>query len=112
VDVSSWLVHVCTKKSRVGLGVKGDPAFGAASTFRARVEKKRSTVRSADGRETVTSHVLVTTTPINPDDVVWFPSIAGEAADDTTTIDAGRTPLAVEVATTKGGAGHLWQVYF
>ena len=112
MDVTSWMVHVCTKKSRSSTGAKGDPVLGSPSTFKARVEKKRTTVRSADGRETVSSHVLTTTSQILPDDVVWFPAIAGDTADDTSSLDAARTPLSVEVATTKSGAQYIWQIFF
>ena len=112
MNVTSWMVHTCTKKSRTGTGTKGDPVFGSPATFKARVEKARATSRFAGGRESQHTYVLVTETQILPDDVVWFPSISGEPADDTSNLSAGRTPQTVETATTKPGAQKLFQVFF
>jgi hypothetical protein len=76
------------------------------------VEKSRATSRFAGGRESQHNYTLVTETQIYPDDVVWFPSISGEPADNTALVSAGRTPAVVEVANTKSGASPLWQVFF
>lgn len=112
MDIRSWLVHTCTKKSRTGAGAKGDATYGTPTTFKARVEKSRAGTRSAQGKETEHEFVLLTNIEILIDDVIWFPSIAGEEADDLDDINDARTPINVEVVTDKAGITKVWQVYF
>jgi hypothetical protein len=100
-----------TKSSRTGTGSKMDPAYGSQSTFLARVEKKRTMVRSASGEHVLTSHVMACTTDVKLDDRVWFPAIAGESADDTSSVAASRSPVAVDAAAAMDGS-YLYQVYF
>lgn len=112
MDITSWLVHTCTKKSRTSTGSKGDATYGSATTFKARVEKSNAGVRSSSGKENLHQYVLMTNTLVLIDDVIWFPAVVGEAADDTSKISAGRTPSRIEAVTDKQGVTKLWQVYF
>ena len=112
MTLSSWLVHECTKKSRTGLGTKGDPEFGNATTFRARIEKTTRRIRFWNEQTKAAQFVMATDVEIKSDDVIWFPSIAGETADDTTVASAARSLILIESATSKPGALRLWQVYF
>lgn len=112
MDPTGWFIHTLTRKSKTGRNNKGDPTFGSASTFTGRVEKKRALVRSASGEMVATSHVVVTQTVLSDEDIVWFPSIAGEPADNTASNNAARTPVSIEVATNKDGSAALVRAYF
>lgn len=113
--LNAWLIHTVTRK-RLALtpnSGRGEPTYDAvASTIRARVEKKAVMVRRADGTYVQSSHVMATQAVVLMSDIFWFPSIAGEPADDTTKQAAARRPLAVPVATTKSGLEALFEVYF
>lgn len=108
----SWLIHTCTRKQRTGVSSKGDPQYGAATTFKARVEKKRAVIKQANGEEVQTQYVLATTTAIAYDDKIWLPDIAGDGADDTADDDDANMPVSVEVATDKIGNRKVYLVRF
>jgi hypothetical protein len=110
--IGPWLVHSVTRKRRTGVSSRGDPTFGSASTVRARVERKRTMVRDAGGKEVVSSARMALLDEPRLDDLYWLPSIGGETADDTTSDDAARSPLSIEVATNQTGNQKLWMVYF
>ncbi len=103
MNIAHWLKHTVTRKQRTGIGTKGDPTFGAATTFKAKVDKMSKTIRRSNGSTLKISHVLTTTTAISVDDQFWFPSIAGEPADDTTSADAARAPAEVNVSASPSG---------
>lgn len=111
----SWFVHTITVASydTRALGAKGDPAFKARRTFRGRIEKTNRLVKSESGREVVAAHVVATDDPtVTLQDRYWFPSIAGEPADDIEDAQRARSPISVEVATDKRGGRMLKQLYF
>lgn len=110
--LTSWLIHTCTRTQRTGVTSKGDPSYGASSTFRARVEKKRSMVAGADGKDVACEYVLATTTAIAYDDRIWLPAIGGEGADDTADLGDANLPKSIEVATNKLGTQKLYIVRF
>lgn len=113
MNIGRWLVHSVSRKRRTGEGAKGDPTFGAVDTIRCRVEKRAKRVRGADGVEVVSEFSLVTSTlNVSEHDVFWFPAIAGEAADVVGDTSTGRTPIAVERATTISGQAPFVTVYF
>lgn len=110
---SSWLIHTCTRAARTGVSSKGDPTYGAQSSFLARVEKQRRLVPTTDGKTVQTNYVLVTTTPIEYDDRIWLPSIiTGDTSDDASSDDEALLPVTVEVATDKIGNRKVWIVRF
>lgn len=112
--LAGWMIHTCTRKQRVAGPAtgKGDPTYGAASTFTARVEKARKLVKRADGTDVFSTHILATESNIEMTDIVWLPSIAGETADDTLYDSKGRRPISIVTATNKMGTQSLVQVYF
>ena len=110
--LGSWLVHSVTRKQRTGVSSKGDPTYGSATTFAARVEFKRKLVRKSDGVEVACVGSFTTQTPVKYDDIFWLPAVGSSPADDTTSTDAARQPLQIESAETKDGTQFLWQVYF
>jgi hypothetical protein len=110
--ISSWLVHTVTRKRRTGVGVKGAPVYGAATTHSARVEKTRKIVRSSDGRELVIEYEMAMLDEVKEDDQFWFPSINGEPADDTSNNDKARVPKFVQTARDKSGLRGFWRAGF
>jgi hypothetical protein len=110
--IGAWLIHTVTRKRRSGIGSKGDPSFGSATTVRARVEFTRKLVRSSDGKEVVSTSSMALLDEPQHDDIYWLPSVAGSPADDTASDDAGRTPISITGAVTKLGSQRLWMVYF
>lgn len=111
----AWMIHQVQRRRRTTsapVGDYGDPSYTAQIPIMARLEKRRATVRRGDGETVTAEYVMATLEECRMSDVFWFPSIAGEAADDTTDLGAARRPVAIEVATTKSGAESLWQVYF
>jgi hypothetical protein len=113
--ISAWLIHTVTR-ARVSSGTtptgKGDPTYAAQDTIAARVERQKRKVSRGDGEVVDTTHVMATDAEVRMTDVFWFPSIAGEAADDVTAMSRGRRPVSVVCATNKLGTQALWQVYF
>lgn len=101
--MGSWLVHTVTRKRRTGNNDDGTPAYGSAETLQARVEKRVAFMRNPDGKEVRVQHRIVVVEPVSYDDVFWLPSINGEPADDTSSMDDGRSPAAVEMAMNKPG---------
>lgn len=112
--LAPWFIHTVTmaRLSTSPNTGKGDPTYAAQTTIAARVEKVRKRVTRADGVEVMSTHVFATDVECRTSDRFWFPSIAGEAADDVTVAARGRRPLQVVVATDKLGLQSLWQVYF
>lgn len=108
----AWLVHTVSRKRVTGHSSAGDPTFGSLTTIRARVEKVRRIVRDAQGKEITAQYEMATLDEVRLDDTFWMPSIAGEPADDTTSDNAGRSPLSLRLATDKPGVQKLWLVYF
>jgi hypothetical protein len=112
VRIRGWLIHSCSKRSTTSKNAKGDPVYGALTPFKARVEKSTALVKGPDGEDVTASHVLVTDTLILPEDLVWFPSVNDEPADDITNALGGRTVVAIASASNKSGRQKLWQVFF
>lgn len=107
-----FFCHTLTLARRTGTTAKGDPTFAAQTTFRARVERSSAFVINAKGEEVAAQHVVATSTVLGFEDLVWFPSILGEPADDTTSNSAARSPVSITGATNRRGTKGLWQVYF
>ena len=107
-----FFCHTLSLRRRTGANAKGDPTFGDLETFRGRVERSSSFVINPKGEEVAAQHVLATSTVLHFEDLVWFPSILGEPADDTTSNSAGRSPVSITGATNRRGTKGLWQVYF
>ncbi len=110
--ISSWLIHSVTRKRRTGITTAGDPSYGSTTTVAARVEFVQRKLRSAEGKEVVSTCEMAMTEEPRYDDLYWLPSIAGTTADDTASDDAGRTPLSIKGATNKIGTQRLWMIYF
>jgi hypothetical protein len=113
INLGPWLIHTLTRKCRSGApGSKGEPSYTAADTIKARVEKKQTMIRGTDGREIVSEYQMATSVEVKLDDVFWFPSIAGEPADNTADISAARSPRVVNAATDKQGKAMMWRTFF
>lgn len=114
MNIRPWLIHRVTRSQRTGeANAKGDAAFGAQGVVKGRVEKKTRMVKNDAGKEVVSSHSMATlTADVAVSDRFWFPSIAGEPADDVTDISDARTPVAIDRATSKSGKQKLIMVYF
>lgn len=109
----AWMLPGFNLKRRTGVDAEtGQPTYGALTPFTARVEKKTKLMRGRDGKEITVAAQMVTLTKILYDDQIWLPSIGGEPADDTTSDDNARTPLAIETATNKFGTEVMWTVGF
>lgn len=109
---SSWLIHTVTRKRRTGNNSDGTPSYGSADTIKVRVEKKRKFIRLPSGKELLIQYEMVFDGEVRYDDVFWFPSIAGEAADDTTNADAARAPALVFTSTNKNGTQYITTTSF
>lgn len=114
MNIGRWLVHSVSRAKRTGdTGSKGDPAYGAPSSIRARVEKRSRRVTDARGNDVVSEYSMATDRlDVALDDVFWFPAIAGEAADTVGDLDKGRTPITIERATTLRGQAPFVVVFF
>lgn len=110
--IGSWLIHTVTRKRRTGINASGDPSYGSTSTIAARVEFKTRMVKDASGKEIVSTCEMAVLDRPNLDDMFWLPAIAGSTADDTSSDDAARTPVAITGATNKLGTQQLWMVFF
>lgn len=107
MNVTGWMVHIVTRKRRTGTNADGTPSYGAAETLRARVEKNTRLLRLANGKEAMVSHRICLAVEARYDDVFWLPSINGEPADDTASMDAARTPALVAMSSDKAGRTSL-----
>jgi hypothetical protein len=108
-----WFCHAVSFKRRTGVNsVDGTPAYGALGTIRARVEKKTKLMRGKDGKDVQVGHVMATVTAVLYDDEFWFPAIGAEPADDTSSPDNARTPLAIQTATDRAGRQVMFEVGF
>lgn len=106
------LIHTVTRASRASNGAKGDPVPGATSTFKARVEKKSGYVRGSDGALVRYEYRMATNTVVKLDDIFWFPSVGGEAADDTSSANNARRPVSLEIASDANGSRRGVMVFF
>jgi hypothetical protein len=107
------LIHTVTKKSRASTTTKGDPTYGAASTFKARVVKSRKNVKNNAGTEVVSTAMFATRTLVTMDDIFWLPAVSStDTADDTTTDAAARSPISIDGPNVDGvGDRAMWLVY-
>jgi len=79
------LRETCTKRSQASTDADGDPAYGASSTFAARVQRSKD----RDSQEIEHDAVVYTSTEILPTDRIWLPG------DDTASAAAARRPVQV-----------------
>lgn len=108
-----WLIHTVTVAARTGVNANGEPTYAAQTTLRARVEKKTVFMRGPDGRQVLARHVLSAPGVLAYDAAYWFPAIGvGDVADDTSTQDAARSPVAIDSATNKRGTAAMTTLGF
>ncbi len=72
MDVTAYFNDTITVARQTGI-TAGDPTFGAQTTMKARVERKRGTTFRSDGTETAYDHKVATTSELFLNDRVWLP---------------------------------------
>lgn len=91
------LIHTITVKSRTGVDAGLTPTYGTASSFAARVERKKKEVADAGGQTKIAEHWVVSETEIKLGDRVWLPG------DDTNDDNEAHDPIQVGRASTTSG---------
>jgi hypothetical protein len=114
MNLSRWLVHTITVQeptTRAG-SAYGDIAWKNPCRVKARVERTTTRVKNGDGDEVISTHRVIVSSFIDERARFWLPSINGEPADDVDEIEASRTPLTVQGATTRAGTRGHWEFFF
>jgi hypothetical protein len=103
----AWFCHTATRKAQTGRGtdVRATPTYGSAEPVACRIERRVVMRRDQQGREVQCQWEVAVPEEVAPllSDQWWFPSILGEPADDTASIDAARSPVAIRRATDMAG---------
>lgn len=82
MDVFAWMTNSVTVAAYTGPDSTGAPTYGAQKVLPARIEASNKLVRSKDGTEVASSHVIYTNvSQIGILDAIWLPS--DNAADPT-----------------------------
>jgi len=88
-----------------GVNESGDPAFGAQTTIKARVEHGTKVLLGPSGEAIDYEQIVATCDPIAQTDRVWLPG------DNTADNNAARRPITVKRATTFDGVTTLYEAY-
>lgn len=105
LNISHLLIHTIYVKAPSGVSNSGMPTYGSKTSLSARVERKSDLIIGFNGNEQQYGHVVVTTTEIKQNSIVWF-----EGDDNTKDVDGRRPIAAVQADTTDGDT--LYETYF
>lgn len=82
----------------------GAPTYGAQVLLPARIELSQRLVRSRDGSEVVSSHVVYTQSQIGIEDAIWLPG------DSTADQSVAKYPIRVDAAYDRSGNFVYWKI--
>lgn len=70
--IEGYLTQKSTWKAKTGVNEFNEPTYAVPVEINCRVDFKRKMVRNKEGQEVLSESTLLTTTAINPDDLITY----------------------------------------